>query len=328
MTADSGSAVSRTFQLSARLPARRVSELRDELELLWDDAVGSVTGELADDLGLLRKRFFDPVAQGKRLREELVSLPPRPGAAALPDALRLLIDDQRAVITPEGRAAIELLRHPASKTGTISLDEAKALDLERVLLDHYRRWTRHRIGQVVALLGDEALRPPVIGVLLTLLVNRSIGPSRGVRRYFEGPERDAIDEAFREPVGRFAHAIDPGQRRSLAKERLISGWTLHELTRRYPAAIRIDEGDGVSHVYIAEGSEDMLLDAVARALARKHVGLTTAGNAFDELVGSLRDQGPTLAGYGMLFERPRETARLREGLLDALRTRQLELQQA
>lgn len=328
MTADPDSALSRTFHLSAQIPARRARELREGLAVLWEDAAGSMPGALDDDLDLLRKRFFDPVAQGKRLRDELARLAPRPQAAALPDPLRLLIDEQRALITPEGRAAIELLTCPISDDRAVRLDQAQALDLELVLLDHYRRWGRHRIRQVVGLLGDEALRPPVIGVLLTLLVNRSIGRSRAVLRYLEGPERDAIDEAFREPVGRFAQAVDPGQRRSLAKERLISGWTLHEVTRRYPAAVQIEEGEGVSRVYIAEGAESLLLHAVARALARKHVGLTTAGKAFDDLVESLRNQGPTLAGYGMLFERPRDTARLREELINALRERQFELQQA
>jgi hypothetical protein len=328
MTADLGSALLRTFQLSARMPARRVRELHDGLEELWEDVAGSPPGELQEDLELLRKRFFDPVAQGKRLREELVALPPRPAAIGLPEPLRMVVDDERAVITPEGRTAIELLNAPIGDVATIELDEALAADLELTLLDHYRRWARHRIKQVVDLLGDEALRPPVIGVLLTLLVNRSVGRSRAVLRYLEGPERDAIDEAFRAPVGRFADAIDPRQRRSLAKERLISGWTLHEVTRRYPRAIRIEEGNSVSRVYIAEGAERVLLDAVARALARKHVGLTTAGNAFDGLVESLRDQGPTLAGYGMFFERPGDTARLRDDLLEALRERQLELQQA
>jgi hypothetical protein len=328
MTSEPDSALSRTFQLTAHIPVRRVKEMRNELMLLWEDAASGAPGALDEDLELLRKRFFDPVAQGKRLREALVSLPLRPQASALPEPLRMLVADDRAVITPEGRAAIELLDTPVEARSAISLDEALAQDLELVLLDHFRRWGRHRINQVIGLLGDESLRPPVIGVLLTLLVNRSVGRSRAVLRYLEGPERDAIDEAFREPVGRFAHAIDPGQRRSLAKERLISGWTLHEVSRRYPADIRIEEGDRVSRVYIVDGAEDVLLDAVARALARKHVGLATAGKAFDALVESLRAQGPTLAAYGMLFERPGETTRLRDRLFTALQTRQIELQQA
>lgn len=329
MTAPRSSALARTFQLSEQMPVRRVRELRELLDELWGDAVRSLPGDLDEDLDLLRKRFFDPVAQGKRLRAELVSLPLRPSARELPEPLRMMIDEERAVITPEGRAAMDLLVPPGGPNqGSVVLDEARAADLELVLLEHYRAWTRHRIRQVIGLLGDEALRPPVIGVLLTLLVNRSIGRARAVLRYVEGPERDAIDEAFREPVGRFANAIDPRQSRSLAKERLISGWTLHEVTRRYPAAIRIEEDDGLSRVYVVDGSEEVLLDAVARALARKHVGLATAGRGFDELVESLRAQGPKLAAYGMLFERPGETARLREELLEALRMRQTELQEA
>jgi hypothetical protein len=328
MPSDSGSALTRTFQLGALIPPRRARGLRDELGELWLDATGTTPHALDVDLEMLRKRFFDPVAQGKRLRDELIGLPPRPAAATLPEPLRMVIDDQRAVITPEGRAAIELLEGAERLETSVALSETHARHLEWVLLEHYRRWGRHRIEQVIALLGDEALRPPVIGVLLTLLANRSIGPSRAVLRYLEGPERDAIDEAFREPVGRFAKAIDPRQRRSTAKERLISGWTLHEVTRRYPAAIRLEEGDGVSRVYIAEGAESRLLDVVASALARKRVGVATAGAAFDDLVQALRDQGQTLAAYGMFFERPGETRRLREALLQALRERHVELQEA
>lgn len=328
MTPNPDSALSRTFHLSSRTPPRRIRELREELEVLWRASVQSAPGALDDDIELLRKRFFDPVAQGKRLREQLMGLQPHASPITLPEPLRMSVDDGRTVVTPEGRAALELLMHAEAGGDAGALDERHALELELVLLHHYRRWTRHRIEQVIGLLGDEGLRPPVIGVLLTLLVNRSIGRSRAVRRFLEGPERDVIDEAFREPVGSFAQAIDPDQRRSLAKERLTSGWTLHEVTRRYPSAVRIEESDNVSLVYITEGSEDVLLDAVVRALARKHVGLTTASNAFDRLVESLRAQAPTLAGYGMLYERPAETAQLRQGLLDGLRKRQLELQQA
>jgi len=296
---------------------------------LWRDATGKSPGSLEDDLEILRKRFFDPVAQGKRLREELVGLPPRADVPQLPEPLSLAVDGQRAVITPEGRAALDLLtRATGEHQDPVVLDEGLAADLELVLLDRYRDWARHRINQVVGLLGDEALRPPVIGVLLTLLVNRSVGRPRAVLRYAEGPERDAIDEAFRGPVGRFAQAVDPGQRRSIAKERLISGWTLHEITRRYPTAIAIEEDGPIGRVYIVEGVEEVLLDAVARALARKHVGLRTAAEAFDELVSALRAEGKKLAGYGMLFERPAETSQLRARLLDALRARHLELQEA
>jgi hypothetical protein len=324
----SSSALARTFQLPARLPVRRAREIRDELSTLWQDAAGNAPGVLEDDLEILRKRFFDPVAQGKRLRGQLVELPPRPSAQTLAEPLRLLIDDARVLITPEGRCAMDLLQVPQRDETALELAEDDARDLEAVLLAHYRRWGRHRIDQVVALLGDEALRPPVIGVLLMLLVNRSIGFAHAVLRYEEGPERDAIDEAFRQPVGRFAQAIDPGQRRSLAKERLISGWTLHELTRRYPQAIRIDDAADVSRVYITEGTEDLLLDAVARAMARKHIGQRTAGDAYDQLVESLRSQGRTLAGYDMLFERPADTAQLRDRLLAKLQERQAELQRA
>lgn len=323
------SALTRTFQLGERLSGRRAADLRSALRALWSDAAeGREPGVLSDDLELLRRRFFDPVAQGKRLREELVGLPERPEAMTLPDSLRLAIDSTRAVITPEGRAALVLLDDAQTSDVAVALSEALASSLEVVLLDHYRRWGRHRITQVVALLSDETLRPPAIGLLLTLLVNRSIGPSRAVRRFAEGPERDAIDAAFREPVGRFADAIDPGHRRSLAKERLISGWTLHEVTRRHPQAIAIDEDESVSRVYISDGAQEELVDVVARALAHKHVGLTTAGEAFDELVDALRGQGSTIAGYGMLFERPGDTAALRRDLLATLHARQLELQQA
>jgi hypothetical protein len=313
------------------MPRRRAEELVEDLTACWNAAFDTDPVDLGSDIQALRRSYFDPVAQGQRLRRALSDVDGLSREVNLPESLALELDDDRRLITPEGRACLDLVRE-ALRAGngsqTVKLDDACAQSLEFELLAAYRQWTRHKLDQVIGLLGDENLRPPAIGLLVTMLVNRCVGASRALKRYPEGAERDAVDEAFRAPVGAFAEAVDPNRKRSTKKERLISGWTLGEVTRRYPADVVLDNSEPVGLVYIADGHEATLLDAAARALSRKHVGQASAGRGFDALVDELRAQRHRLSGYDMYFERGPDTARLRETLLGRLRERQAELADA
>lgn len=314
-----------TFGVAQEMPRAVAVELRRLLGELWQVAHGRAPLGLKPDL-LDHQRYFDPVATGRRLRSALADIAPVELPTAFPEPLVIRIDSVRALITPEGRAAIELLDAAlGDSNSTVHIDGELAQRLERELLGLYRGWSMKRLTQVIDYLAGsgEKLRIPAIGATLTLLVNRSDSPDRPIHRFAPDENRAAqikVDEAFFRAAGAFAREVPVARRRSSTerdataqKERLISGWTLHEVIRRLPGALVID----AEKVHVVPGHVDEVLDFIAQELKRrKNVDRTTVEAAFDALVREFRQQAPALAGFGMLYERPGDTARLRELLLD------------
>jgi hypothetical protein len=309
-------APSHTFGLEERLPRPAAEQLHNVLVSLWEACHHQPPAGVRPDLELHR-RFFDPVAQGKRLRQALLSIDARDLPGRLSDVQAIAIDAERTLITPEGRIAIELLQRGLDSAGDVELDQALAARRERDLLDLYREWGRHRLRSVVNLLGggDKPLQLPAIGAVLTLLINRCDSPDRAMKRFGPGTARDVIDDVFRSCAHEFAQQIAPSQRRSSQKERLISGWTLGEITRRMPDAVHSSDEHGV--YVVAERRTDLTGLLVAELRRRPDVDERLLEDAFEALVREFRRRAQALAGYGLLFERPAETVRLRDSLLEA-----------
>lgn len=308
---------SAVFGVPARLPRTEAERMRDDLAALWHACHDQDPAGLRLDLELHR-RFFDPVAQGKRLRTTLLSIPPSVPAGSLPDAHTISVDAQRTLITPEGRIALELIGRALDDAGAVvKPDEVLADRWARELLGIYREWGRHRLHSIVNLLGggDKPLQFPAIGGTLTLLVNRADTPERAMKRFPPGTARDVLDAAFRACAHAFAQELAPSQKRSADKERLISGWTLHEVTRRMPDALRLSDEAGV---YIVPERRSELIDLLAAELRRREaIQQPLLEEAFDALLREFHQRAQDLAGLGLLFERPAETARLRRRLIES-----------
>jgi hypothetical protein len=322
------------FGLRERIGREEAERLRSALTARWSAAHHRPPGGLRPDLDA-HKTFFDPVAQGKRLRRILLTVDPDPveDRAALP--LAFDIDGTRALITPEGRIALDLLVRALADPGDpVRIDTRLAVRLERDLLNLYRAWGRHRLVDTIDNLGggSRPLQVPAMGAALTLLVNRSDTPQRAIRRFGGTDERDenhltddelrrlrdertgrdVVDRAFFACADAFTREITGSRRRSQQKERLISGWTLHEITRRLPDALVIDD----DVVYVIAEHRGRLLDLVAAELKRRTMNdAGQVADAFDALVRAFGEHAAELAGYGLLFERASETARLRADLL-------------
>jgi hypothetical protein len=308
------------FGLPAQLPRRVAEQMVDALVRLWQIAHDQSPGALRPDLAA-HHSYFDPVAQGRRLREAFLSLEPAEhSSAVLTTPMFLQVDGQRFLITPEGRIALALLQQALSQQGTeVVLDTAAARSYERELLALYREWGRHRQRQVIDLMGGgrSPLQLPAIGAALTLLVNRSDSAERAITRFPKG-ERAAqnVDHAFFACAEAFANALGSAdraaKRKTTQKEGLISGWTLGEVRRRLPDALVLTK----SAVHVAANQQGPLMDLLVAELRRRK-GASIGGfeDAFDALLEAFRAQSEVLAGYGLLFERPSYTAQLREDLM-------------
>lgn len=298
--------------------------LRDSLAETWTATVGAAPGDLEGDLDVCR-RWFDPVAQGQRLRRELFQLKKLRSSLADPGPpLTFAVGRDKRLVTPEGRCALDLLqRLPSGRTHVIG-DEL-LLGYDRLLGGLYRDWSRHRLQAVVDLLrgSSKPLQIPAAGVVVALLVNRCTSEERALTRFASGSRRDVVDRAFFTPVQAFSNSLAPKRRGNQSDPRLVSGWMLYEARRRLgDGLVVVDARSGADgKVWIRPDAESDAIDSVSRDLARGHRARVTPErfkNAYDALVEALRKELPKLATFGLVHERPRETQELRGRFLEGL----------
>ena len=307
------------------MESERTEVLVNALQEAWTSTMGQPPAELDTDLELAR-RFFDPVAQGQRLRREFSAIPPHADSLLDPgEPFTLSIGPRKWLVTPEGRCALDLLTQILKEGLSRRVTDQQLAPYDRRLAHLYQRWGRHRLLSVIDLLAGatKPLQIPAAAVVITLLVNGSLSEARAMLRASEGAERSLVDRAFFAPVEAFTKTIAPPSRRNEMAKRLISGWILYEARRRLGNGLVVvnsrEGGDG--KVWIEAGAVDEVIDSVARDLARGHRPQVTEGrfsDAFDALVLALRDQQPILAGFGLAHERPRTTLRLKRQFRDRL----------
>jgi hypothetical protein len=279
---------------------------------------------LESDLAMCR-RWFDPVAQGQRLRRELNALPPAPTGFPNPgEPLVLAVGGGRRLVTPEGRCALDLLLNLPSGQQRHDFGDSQLLPYDRLLGALYRDWSRHRIQSVVDLLAGttKPLQIPAAGVVIALLVDRCTSEDRALLRDGSGSGRNVVELAFFNAVNAFADVLAPS-RRGKRDQRLVSGWMLYEARRRLGENLIVLDARGgqAGKVWVKPGSEDDVINVVARDVVRGHRARATPerfAEAFDALVEELRLDLPKLAGFGMAHERPANTQRLRTRLIEAL----------
>lgn len=310
------------------LPAKMdATELRRVLEDVWNATMDGPTGDLDEDLGRLR-RWFDPVAQGHRLRRDLALLPAlAPELLAVQPPLVFAVDDSRRLVTPEGRCALELVRAaPPGAMVSVTVADHLLIPYDRLLAALYREWSRHRIESVVALLAGESkpLQIPAAGVVLAMLVNRCTSEDRALIRFQPGTSQaHVVDDAFHAAVEAFSQRLASSRRDNRRSQNLVGGWALYEARRRLGEALEVVDakGGGNGKAWIQASEVPAVIDRVAQDLARGHRARATIqrlSDAFDALVSAFRRELPSMAAFGMVHERPPETERLRQLLLERL----------
>lgn len=301
-----------SFGLPFGLGPDEGARLLTDLRAAWVGMAKRPPGDLDRDLEWLFGTWFKPTITGGRLRTFVAGLPEAAADGAVADERLVVTIDGRRVVTPEGRVAIDLL--------SAATDQQRASVRSRsqnLLLEHYRRAGRHRLDDVAKHLAGRAgrMHPLTAGTLTFLLVNRATSPKRAIQRPKADDEQASrhLDEALAAIVSAFADEIRPGSR-SRRHISLYSSWMLSELRRRL--GWRIPDTDEIA---LAEGTEDFALEFLARDLAKGKLPTNKVAEAFDALVRAYRVRAPVLAEHGIDRERPAETARLRQRLIELYR---------
>ncbi len=279
---------------------------------------------LSNDLDDL-STWFHPKLRGATLRERLVDLEPleSPGAERLPPLVLLPCGEDRFLVTPEGRGWLECSSEPTDKKdGTLVYSPTQGAEVQLQLLELYRRWTRHRIEDVIQKRTGEGapMLPTAVAMVLLLLVNRSLDPQTAIRRVRDPDAQSKIDNVVADVLAAFADALAGPSRRGRTREQfsLWSGYPLTEARRRLPGRLILDREEGT--VYIDAGSERGVVDFIARDLGRRRDATPErVANAFQALVEAYRGRLRDLSGLGSGFERATQTDALREHLVEAVR---------
>jgi hypothetical protein len=230
--------------------------------------------------------------------------------------------DGRAIVTAEGRIALDLLRDAVAEPGEVCVIDDRALaDGLAVLADFYRALSRRRFDKVRALAAGEGapMLPVAAAFPLLLLVNRSTSPGRALDQSVDEPaRRAALDEAFAPALRAFAETLS-GEKlnardRTLRGLSLYQGYAVTEPSRRLGPRLRREDG----RLWIPEDQEGEVLAFLARDLKRRADNDRILA-AFDRLVEEYRATLPRVANLEFAHERPAHTERLRRDLERLLR---------
>jgi len=293
----------------------------DVLERVWRAQAGRAPRDFDRDLERLGE-WFHPKLRGLTVRKALNALPPvEVGAAQLPSSVLLPCGDGRHLVTPEGRAWLDC----AHAACTDEADEPvvfateTAAPFERDLLELYRVWSRHRIDDVIEKLtgAGAPMLPVAIGIVLLLLVNRSVDPTSAIRRVREPAAQQRIDDVIADVLEAFVDTVAGRGNRRREQFSLWSGYPLTEARRRLAGRLVLDAEEGL--VYIDGSREDEVVEFVARDLARRREATErSVAAAFSALVEAYRARLEDLSGLGSGFERVGRTEALRDRLLSAV----------
>lgn len=259
------------------------------------------------------RRWFDPIATGKRLRDEIGRLKKiRLGDSPSIEKFLVPVGPDRWLVTPEGVAALWLIRgayrHDAGHQ-VVSISTRARREALESLTATYKSWNEQRLRGVAALLQSETatLRPTAAGLLFVLLINRNTDYSRRLPSPRDPAEAAEISRAISSPALAFAHALSG---REAASERgldLYRGWALGELARRL--------GEGLH-----QGAEGVWIDPEWELSARLRLREALAGRveahfAVESALSAYEAVRPVLNGLNLAFERPSYTRRICDELL-------------
>jgi hypothetical protein len=293
----------------------------DALERVWRVQAGRAPRDFDRDLERLAD-WFHPKLRGLTVRNALIALPPvEVGAAELPSLVLLPCADGRHLVSPEGRAWLECAHAArAEPADPVVFATESAVPFERKLLALYRAWSRHRINDVIEKLtgAGAPMLPVAIGIVLLLLVNRSLDTASAIRRVREPAAQQRIDDVIADVLEAFVDTLAGRGQRRREQFSLWSGYPLTEARRRLAGRLILEAEEGL--VYIDGAREDEVIEFVARDLARRREATEqSVAAAFSALVGAYRARLEDLSGLGSGFERVGRTEALRDRLLSAVR---------
>lgn len=285
------------------------------LQRAWQLEHDSSPVDFDEDLDKLRPLFQSHVT-GTRVRDHIKTLPrnplPRP---FIPDVFFLNVDSERGIVTPEGRALIDIAGVPAEERANraAALSNSVALFYGHSL----RTWMAKSI--------ETGLVPlPSVGFVIFLLINGSLGEERAMRFPNHKDEEDALAGVIMNVASTFSTTLHGPAIKPKERAQLRTSWVISQAVRHLGRSITRgpEKRTGVATIWVDPDGVSPLLEDIARAIHARKAEPADVEAAFDAAVDEY-DRGRVLLGaWGISHERRRQTQQFRDGLLEAyFRTR-------
>lgn len=244
-----------------RLTADDQAALRRDLERAWEAMVGRPPGDLASDLRLLEP-WFGPPSRAAGIATRLDALPAAGVAEGWFGAFEpplLLGGPDAAIVTPEGRVALDRLRDDGYQVD----DPPDAVD---PLAELYRTWASSTVLEVLNSRQGrgEKPRPPALAVATLVAILGAVGEDGAlVLRRDMAAKSETI---LRETLGDFASSLS--SRAATALKDPPWGWPITKARRRF-SGLRREKVGGVERWWIEPSELDPMLRALAHELRRR-----------------------------------------------------------
>lgn len=268
------------------------------LRQAWLAQFGQPPRSLTVDLESLSS-WYRPQVAAKNLRDLADSLgmvnEERPHIQA---ELYIAVDESRGIVTPEGRALIELVH---ARNQPEEDRDAFVISVMARLVEFYSGPRREWMQKTV--IGGD-LRPPTLGYAVFLLINGSIGEDRALRI----PRSQSDDTRLAQPVvavsNTFASAIGGSPLKGRELTRLRSNWAVSEAGRQMPGLIRNQPTAGKGLLsFIAIGAEQRTVEKIAAALIlRKSFDPACLPVALKATTDAYGEARPLLKSWEMSWE--------------------------
>jgi hypothetical protein len=299
--------------------AAAAQDLVDDLVAIWRAQTGRLPSKVREDLVSLAV-YFNPLAAGRRLRPALAALPVTdPVSPYSVEPLILKVGANQNLVTPEGRLVLDALTMDLGGSSVVRLGAREYQRAQVELLGLYRSWSQRRLRDVLRLQSDEdspMLLPQSLGILLLLLINGNTSPERPMRRPSDPADLAVLDSKTQDAIAAFADTLSP-PRATRRKDQysLYRGYALTEARRRLGSHRLVVNGNDI---FINEDAINETVNRIIYDLRRRSASAALAADSFDALLNAYRSARPTLAAYGIAFERPATTAALRQQILAGL----------
>lgn len=306
-------APSTVFGISRALTEEECFNLSSFLSEVWRTQRGHPPMKIESDLAFLES-FFRPTLTGRKLRDIVARLPRLSSSPPLNLTEQVFLESPtgQGLVTPEGRVLLDLLPQPPTRTAVaISTDElAWAYS---TVATFYRNVSRDRVLEALGI-RTGALRLPVIGFSLFLLVNGSVGERNAFRIPSNPKKEEDLSRLLGPIIEEFVNALATKSKRA-EPFRLRGGWVLSE-TRRHLFHYVDSARDSI---WIRHRTVQSLTKKLGNELAvrdknrRRH----DVENAFEALLLAYSKARPGLASRASTHERSSQTRAIRDLLLES-----------
>lgn len=275
----------------------------------WTATVGRPPGFLDDDLELLSP-IYSHNTSPRTIRERIYSMPEIGVDDPQFPSEAVLVVDNCAMITPEGRILLHILTE-IRRLGLTHIDTDRRIwalsKASSLRSEWHSRWIRKQF--------ESSMSRPVIGGALFLLVNGSIGRENSLRMPANARADVALGHVIMPMIANFSSSLGSTQQLAIDSG-LRQHWVFTQLSRLCGRDVGRGTVDEDTTTWIHRSREHHFLDNIARRLEHSAPDHLRRDAAVSRFISDYRSARGPLAAAGVMHEDPTRTQGIIRRLLN------------